>query len=46
MLGMDMGNAWLEHIAGKEVAAKARSVVELSAKGQEDDEFAEVFGLV
>ncbi|KAJ6577797.1 class I glutamine amidotransferase-like protein [Mycena capillaripes] len=44
--GMDMANAWLEHIAGKELAAKLRGVIELSARGEGDDEFAEMFGLV
>lgn len=45
-LGMDMASAWMEHVAGKDFTANARSVLELSAKEEGDDEFAGVFGLV
>lgn len=41
-----MANAWLEHIAGREVAETLRGVIEVAARGEEDDEFAEIFGLV
>jgi len=44
--GMDMANAFLVHLVGDEVARVIRGIVELSAKGEGDDEFAEFYGLV
>jgi transcriptional regulator GlxA family with amidase domain len=44
--GADMGYAFLTHLAGPEFAIKARNTVELRAAAQDDDEFAEIFGLI
>jgi len=44
--GMDMGNAFLVHIVGEDTAKAIRRSVELSAKGEDEDEFAAIFGLV
>ena len=44
--GIDMANAFLVHIVGDEVSREIRNVVEHSAKTEEEDEFAEVYGLV
>ena len=41
-----MANAFLEFLAGKEFAACVRARIELGVRNQEDDEFAEVHGLV
>ena len=41
-----MAYAFLEHLVGSEVANTVRGVVELSVKGRDEDEFAEVHGLV
>ena len=46
ILGMDMANAFLEFLAGKEFAAFIRSGIELGVRNSEDDEFAAVHGLV
>ena len=43
---MDMANAFLEFLAGKEFAAFIRSGIELGVRNSEDDEFAAVHGLV
>ena len=45
-VGLDMANAFLEFLAGKELAAAIRSRIELGVRNQEDDEFAEIHGLV
>ena len=41
-----MGYAFMQHLVGHEVAEKVRGIVELSAHTQDDDEFAEFYGLV
>lgn len=43
---MDMANAFLIHLVGEEVARTIRGVIELSARNQDDDEFAAFYGLV
>lgn len=40
-----MANAFLVHLVGADVARSIRTIVELSAKEQDDDEFAEYYGL-
>lgn len=45
-IGADMASAFLVHLIGDEATKKIRGVVELSAKEQGDDEFAEYYGLV
>lgn len=42
---MDMAVAFLEVLVGKEFAEFNRVGLELSAKDQEDDEFAAIYGL-
>ncbi|ESK85140.1 dj-1 family protein [Moniliophthora roreri MCA 2997] len=45
--GMDLANAFLEYLAGSEVAEEARGVIELSVQKDPDvDEFAAYYGLV
>ncbi|KAF8671802.1 Class I glutamine amidotransferase-like protein [Rhizoctonia solani] len=44
--GMDMANAFIKHLVGPEFATKAVNTVELRAAEQDDDPFAEVYGLV
>jgi transcriptional regulator GlxA family with amidase domain len=44
--GSDMAYAFLEHLVGHEVANAIRGVVEVSVRKQDDDEFAEFYGLV
>ncbi|KAI0088047.1 class I glutamine amidotransferase-like protein [Irpex rosettiformis] len=44
--GADMGYAFLRHLAGDQFANAARGIVEYSIRGQDDDEFAEFYGLV
>ncbi|KAL0960244.1 hypothetical protein HGRIS_011876 [Hohenbuehelia grisea] len=44
--GADMASAFLDFLVGKEQATIIRGIVELSAKAQDDDEFAEYWGLV
>ncbi|KAF4583596.1 hypothetical protein EYR38_002351 [Pleurotus pulmonarius] len=44
--GMDMANAFLEYLVGKEAALRIRGIVELSAKEEGDDEFAEYYHLL
>ncbi|KAL0960192.1 hypothetical protein HGRIS_011826 [Hohenbuehelia grisea] len=44
--GADMASAFLDFLVGKEQATIIRGVVELSARAQDDDEFAEYYGLV
>ena len=41
-----MGYAFMEHLAGHEVAEKVRGIIELSIHAQDDDEFAEFYNLV
>ena len=41
-----MGYAFLELLIGAERATTIRGIIELSIKNQDDDEFAEFFGLV
>ncbi|KAL0960194.1 hypothetical protein HGRIS_011828 [Hohenbuehelia grisea] len=44
--GMDMANAFLEYLVGKEKMVHVRAVVELTARSADDDEFAAFYGLV
>ncbi|KAG8740567.1 hypothetical protein FRC10_004143 [Ceratobasidium sp. 414] len=44
--GADMGYAFMKHVTGDEFATKVKNIVELHASGPDDDEFAEIFGLV
>ncbi len=44
--GIDMTNAFLEHLVGSEVASTIRGVVEVSIRKDDDDEFAAFHGLV
>jgi hypothetical protein len=44
--GQDMGNAFLHYLIGDPNAEIIRHIVELSAKDQGDDEFAEYYGLL
>ncbi|KII87074.1 hypothetical protein PLICRDRAFT_112887 [Plicaturopsis crispa FD-325 SS-3] len=44
--GMDLGNAFLEYLVGKEHAEILRNGIELNARAQDDDPFAVVHGLV
>jgi hypothetical protein len=37
---MDLASAFLEYLIGKDATEKIRGVIELSARGQWDDEFA------
>jgi hypothetical protein len=46
LTGADMANAFIEHLVGDKIAERIRSVVELSAKGVGDDEWAAYHGLV
>ena len=41
-----MANAFVEFLAGKEFATFNRVGIELGVRNQEDDEFAELHGLV
>lgn len=43
---MDMANAFLVHLVGDDVAKVIRGIIELNAKEEGDDEFAEFYGLV
>lgn len=43
---MDMANAFLIHLLGEETAEFIRGVIELSARNQDDDEFAAYYGLI
>ena len=43
--GMDMANAFAKHLAGPEVAHIIANVIEMRARGADEDEFAEVHGL-
>ena len=43
---MDMANAFVEFLADKEFATLIRTRIELGVRNQEDDEFAEIHGLV
>ncbi|CAE7176816.1 unnamed protein product [Rhizoctonia solani] len=44
--GMDMANAFINHLVGPEYATKVLNLVELRAAQQGDDPFAEVYGLI
>jgi len=44
--GQDLANAFLEHLIGKSHTEIIRNIVELSARGEGDDEFAEHYGLL
>ncbi|KAJ8515477.1 hypothetical protein ONZ45_g7088 [Pleurotus djamor] len=44
--GMDMASAFLDYLVGKETGDFIRGVVELRAKDDGDDEFAEYYGLL
>ena len=44
--GMDMAYAFLTHLAGADFAIKARNTIELRAAGQDDDPYAEIYGLL
>ncbi|EJD03102.1 uncharacterized protein FOMMEDRAFT_28685 [Fomitiporia mediterranea MF3/22] len=44
--GADMANAFLVHLVGEDVAKTIRGVVELSARAEDEDEFASVYGLL
>ena len=41
-----MGHAFMKQLTGEEFATKVKNVVELHASGPEDDEYAEIHGLV
>lgn len=43
---MDMANAFLRHIDSDKTAKQVRNVIEFSAKEQDEDEFAQEYGLV
>ena len=43
--GADMANAFLIHLVGAEYMKVVRSIVELSERGQDEDEFASYYGL-
>ncbi|KAL1669668.1 class I glutamine amidotransferase-like protein [Schizophyllum commune] len=44
--GMDMANAFVKHLAGPDIAHIIANVIEMRARGADEDEFAEVHGLV
>jgi len=44
--GQDMGNAFLQHLIGKPTAEIIRHFVELGYRAEEEDEFAEYYGLL
>ncbi|KAI4518404.1 class I glutamine amidotransferase-like protein [Schizophyllum commune Loenen D] len=44
--GMDMANAFVAQLAGEPTAQMIQAMLEMRAKGQDDDEFAAVHGLV
>ncbi|EJD03101.1 class I glutamine amidotransferase-like protein [Fomitiporia mediterranea MF3/22] len=44
--GADMANAFLVHLVGEDVAKTIRGIVELSARAEDEDEFAGVHGLL
>ncbi|KAK7458159.1 hypothetical protein VKT23_010067 [Stygiomarasmius scandens] len=44
--GMDLANAFMEYFVGKEFAYQACMSVEFTSRGQDDDEWASVHGLV
>lgn len=39
-----MAAAWLEHLLGRETALRIRGMVEVSARSEHDDEWAEYWG--
>ena len=41
-----MANAFLVHLVGEDIAKVVRGFVELSARGPDEDEFAEFHGLL
>ncbi|KAF8598688.1 class I glutamine amidotransferase-like protein [Ceratobasidium sp. AG-I] len=44
--GADMGHAFMTLLTGEEFANKVKNVVELHSSGPDDDEFAEIHGLI
>ncbi|KAF8598675.1 class I glutamine amidotransferase-like protein [Ceratobasidium sp. AG-I] len=44
--GADMAYAFLTHLAGPDFAIRARNTIELRAASQDDDPFAEIWGLL
>ncbi|QRV82723.1 hypothetical protein RhiJN_10738 [Ceratobasidium sp. AG-Ba] len=44
--GADMSYEFMKHLTGQEFATKVKNIVELHSLDQDDDEFAEIFGLV
>jgi len=44
--GTDMASAFLEYLVGAEITKSIRGVAEVSVRQQDDDEFAEMYGLV
>ncbi|QRV96709.1 hypothetical protein RhiJN_24727 [Ceratobasidium sp. AG-Ba] len=44
--GADMGYEFMKHLTGQEFATKVKNIVELHSLDKDDDEFAEIFGLV
>ena len=45
-IGQDMSVAFFEYLNGKELATWVRGIVEVSERAQDDDEFADFYGLV
>jgi hypothetical protein len=43
---MDMANAFIKYLVGPQFATKVVNTIELRAAEQDDDPFAEVYGLV
>ena len=41
-----MAHAFLKHLVGQEIATAIRGIVEVSAREQDDDEFAEFYHLL
>ena len=44
--GMDMAISFIEHLVGKKITEHIRGIVELSERKEDDDEFAEMYGLL
>lgn len=44
--GTDMAYAFMTHLVGADFATKARNTIELLAASQDDDPYAEIFGLL
>ncbi|KAL4260408.1 Class I glutamine amidotransferase-like protein [Pleurotus pulmonarius] len=43
--GMDMTSAFLDYLIGKELSTSLRGIIELTAKGESEDDFAVYYGL-